>query len=133
MANVRNFGVMLGRLVADPMVFDNANGSKKVRFTVAVRDNFKTQGEYKSQFIPVEAFIPAGKGLGIYEYTKKGSLVDLEYSVRTSIQEKDGEKRYFTNLVVQSVEELLSTKKTKTAEATAPAEAVVEADVPFEM
>lgn len=132
MANVRNFGVILGRLVADPMVFDNADGSKKVRFTVAARDNFKTQGEYKSQFIPVEAFIPAGKGLGVYEYTKKGSLVDLEYSVRTSVQEKDGEKRYFTNLLVQSVE-LLDAKKTETAEAAAPAEDAVEADVPFGM
>ena len=125
MANVRNFGVILGRLVADPMVFDNADGSKKVRFTVAARDNFKTQGEYKSQFIPVEAF-------GVYEYTKKGSLVDLEYSVRTSVQEKDGEKRYFTNLLVQSVE-LLDAKKTETAETAAPAEAAVEADVPFGM
>lgn len=131
MANVRNFGIALGRLVADPKVFDNADGSKKVRFTLAVRDNFKTQGEYKSQFIPFEAFIPAGKGLGVYEYTKKGSLVDLEYSVRSSVQEKDGQKNYFINHLVTSVE-LLDGKKAETAEA-APAEAPVEADVPFGM
>lgn len=69
--NIRNQFIAIGRLVSDPTVFDNADGSKKVRFTVAAKDNFAGKdGKKDSQFLPLEVFRSAkavtASGLGIY-------------------------------------------------------------------
>ena len=53
-------GNVAGRLTKDPAVYNNNDGSRKIRFTVAAQDHFTDgDGNRGSQFIPLEAFIPA--------------------------------------------------------------------------
>lgn len=93
--NVKNFGILSGRLSKDPKVFDNGDGSKKVYLTVACRNNYKSaDGTTGAEFIDCEAFIPAGRELGVYGYMEKGTPVTLVYSQRKDTYTKDGETVY---------------------------------------
>ena len=77
MKNIRNYGIVTGRLTRDPAVYNNNDGSRKIRFTVAAQDHFTDgDGNRGSQFIPLEAFIPARQqGNGPYDYLDCGDLV----------------------------------------------------------
>ena len=70
MRNIRNYGMVTGRLVRDFKVCNNRDGSRKILFTVAAADNYKRKDErYHSQFISLEAFIPGNqKDNGVYDY-----------------------------------------------------------------
>ena len=58
MRNMRDFGIVTGRLTRDPDFHDNRDGSRKVRFTVAAQNHFTDKdGKRGSQFIPLEAFL----------------------------------------------------------------------------
>lgn len=104
MMNPSNFKIGIGRLVDNVKVFDNSDGSKKVRFTVAEQDNFKNAaGERNAQFVPYEAFIGKDKSLGVYERMHKGDLVEVVASVKNNNYEKNGEKIYGIVLFVEQV------------------------------
>ena len=98
--NVRNNFQVIGRLTADPTVFDNKDGSKKVRFTVAAKDNFADKsGERGSQFLPVEAFVSADSvaksGIGVYGNMHKGDLVAVTGQIQNNnYTDKDGTQHY---------------------------------------
>lgn len=112
--NLRNFGQVEGRLVRDPKVFENKDGSKKIIVTLAVNNNFKSRdGEVHTQFPSLEAYLSGGKeGNGPYDYMKKGDLVGFGYSIRTGSYEKDGETIYTQTLLIEDVD-LKETKKSK--------------------
>ena len=77
MKNIRNYGMVTGRLTADPDVRVNADGSRKVRFTVAVQNSYADKdGKRGSQFLPLEAFISADRsGDGAYGCINGGEKV----------------------------------------------------------
>lgn len=68
-------------------IFKNNDGSRKIKFTLAVTDNFKKKdGSASKQDIPVEAFIPANavkkdangvESYGIYSTLRTGDLVSI--------------------------------------------------------
>lgn len=87
MMNLNNYGMLTGRLAKDPLVFDNKDGSRKVKLTLAVQNNYRNKdtGEHEAQFIPLEAFIPSGKtGLGAYDYMHKGDKITVQYAVKVT-------------------------------------------------
>ena len=87
MMNLNNYGMLTGRLAKDVLVFDNKDGSRKVKLTLAVQNNYrnKNSGEHEAQFIPAEAFIPSGKtGLGAYDYMHKGDKITVQYAVKAT-------------------------------------------------
>ena len=87
MMNLSNYGMLTGRLAKDPLVFDNKDGSRKIKLTLAVQNNYRNSktGEYEAQFIPVEAFIPSGKtGLGAFDYMHKGDKITVQYAVKAT-------------------------------------------------
>lgn len=100
MANVRNFGVVTGRLSKDVVGFPNADGSRKFMITVAVPNNYKStndKGEsvVESEFISLEGFVPADKQDGVYTLMHEGDLVSIEYSVRSNnYVDKQGVAQY---------------------------------------
>lgn len=114
--NMRNFGIAEGRLTRDITVFENSDGSHKVMLTIAAQDNFKGRdGSRKSQYISLEAFVPAGPGLGVYEHLSKGDMVGVEYTVKSnSYKDKDGKDVYSTVLAIQNID-LKETKGSKNA------------------
>lgn len=95
--------VLVGRLVRDPEVRYNPNGTGVARFTVACDRRFKREGQPDADFISCVAF---GKTAEFLEkYFTKGRLIGLQGSIQTgSYTNKEGQKVYTTDVVVDNVE-----------------------------
>ena len=139
MMNVRNFGVVEGRLTREPAVFTNKDGSKKIKLTLAVQDNFKSKDAdgkpvKNSQFVQLDAYLPAARAKGntVYDLINKGDMIGVQYSVRSNVYVTEGgETVYGQVLQVESVDlkETKATVAARAAKAEAPAEA--DDDTPF--
>ena len=131
--NLRNFGILEGRLTKNPVVFPNKDGSRKVMLTLAVQENYKGKdGKTPTSFINVEAFVPAGKNLGVYDCMHEGDRIGVEFTVRPNNykDEKSGDMVYGQVLLVQNVD-LKESKSVTDARAAKHAEATAtEAAVP---
>ena len=132
--NIRNHGVVVGRLTKDPVVFTNGDGSRKIMVTVAAQDNYKNaNNERGTQFVALEAFVSnKSNTLGAFDYMHKGDLVGFEYSVRSNnYTDKAGKAHYDQVLFIQSTD-LMESRKSQAARATANA-ASAAADMPADM
>lgn len=132
--NIRNCGVVVGRLTKDPVVFTNGDGSRKIMVTVAAQDNYKNaNNERGTQFVALEAFVSnKSNSLGAFDYMHKGDLVGFEYSVRSNnYTDKNGKAHYGQVLFIQSTD-LMESRKAQAARATANA-ASAAADMPDDM
>ena len=117
MKNIRNYGIATGRLTRDPEVRINSDGSRKIRFTVAVQDSFTAKGGKRgSQFLPMEAFITSDhSGNGPYDYMNEGDLVCCSYTINNNnYTDHNGQKVYALTLLVDDIA-LLETKASKEA------------------
>lgn len=112
--NPKNFGVAIGRLASDPRFFNNRDGSRTVRFTVLVDQDFvNTGGERGTDAVSVERFIPNDRGNGVFDMIHQGDLVQVSYRATTdSYVDRNGERRYVTKLIVADVQLLESRKVT---------------------
>ena len=107
MTNLNNFGIVTGRLAADPVKFQNSDGSTKVKMTVIAKDAFRrADGSESSQRLPLEAFISKdAKSAGVYDLMHKGDLIEVQYSVRNNdYTDKAGEQHYDVVLFAEAVE-----------------------------
>ena len=99
--------ILIGNLGKDPEVKEFENGGKVANFTVGVTERgYKTKD---GKEIPdhTEWFnCVARQGLAtvVGQYVKKGNKVYVEGKLRTREYEKDGQKKYLTELVVDSLE-----------------------------
>ena len=85
MFNLNNYSVATGRLTADPFVYQNTDGSQKVRITLATNDNYKNaDGKRSTQFLPFEAFIPADRNPGVYTMIHSGDKISIAYTVKNN-------------------------------------------------
>lgn len=117
MRNMRNFGIVTGRLTKDPDFHDNRDGSRKVRFTIAAQNQFADKdGKRGSQFLPLEAFLSyKQEGNGVYDYLGQGDLVSCSYTIlNNNYKDKNGNMVYGLSLLVDTVT-LLETKASKEA------------------
>lgn len=97
-----NKTILMGRLTRDPEV--RMNGDMAVtRFSLAVDRRFKKDGEQTADFINCVAF---GKTAEFIEkYGHKGTKFVVEGRIQTgSYTNKDGQKVYTTDVVVEQVE-----------------------------
>lgn len=121
--NMNNFAILRGRLVADPVKFDNKDGSSKVKFTLACENNYKNKdGKRDSQMIPVEAYVKEFDK-SPFAHVHKGDKISAECSLRTNNYEKNGEMIYSTAIFVESInfEESKSVTEARAAENAAKA------------
>ena len=97
-------------------MFTNGDGSHKALITVAVPTNYKDKdGKTTSDYIQAEGFVPADKGLGVYQFMHKGDLVEVGYAIKSKIyKDKDGKDVYDQVCKVNSIE-LLEPKSTTDA------------------
>jgi single-strand DNA-binding protein len=101
-----NKGLFLGRLTRDPEVrySQGENSTAVARFTLAVDRRFKKDGDTQTaDFINCVAF---GKQAEFSEkYLKQGVKISVVTHVQTgSFTNKDGQKVYTTDFVVEEVE-----------------------------
>ena len=91
--------ILIGRLTKDPEVnFIPTNGKAVVRFNLAVTRAYKKE---EADFINCKAFGKTAETIA--NYITKGRQIALVGSIRTgSYEDKDGSKRYTTEVWVES-------------------------------
>lgn len=109
MANFNFNKVILGgRLTADPELKSTASGTLVLAFTVAVtrravpKNEDGTKGDAVTDFINCVAWRERAEFIS--KYFKKGSSICVTGAIQTrSYQDKDGNKRYATEVIVDEV------------------------------
>ena len=97
--------ILMGRLTRDPEVrySQGDNTSAVARFSLAVDRRFKKDGDQTADFINCVAFGKTGEF--IEKYGHKGTKFVVEGRIQTgSYTNKDGQKVYTTDVVVEQVE-----------------------------
>lgn len=98
--------ILMGRIVRDPEVrySNGANGSTAVaRYTLAVDRKFKREGQPSADFINCIAFGKLGEFAE--KYLHKGVKIAVTGRIQTgSYNNKDGQKVYTTDVVVEEQE-----------------------------
>lgn len=97
--------ILIGRLCADPEVrySQNQNQTAVARYRLAVDRRFKREGDQTADFIPCVAF---GKAAQFAEYyLHRGTKIIITGRIQTgSYTNKDGQKIYTTDVVVEDQE-----------------------------
>ena len=96
---------LIGRLGRDPESKFTPTGKKVAHFSVAISNRWKDrEGEMResTEWVNVEAWERLGETC--QQYLKKGSLVYVEGRLKTDKVENQGDTRYFTKVVAQTVQ-----------------------------
>lgn len=99
-----NRSILMGRLTRDPDIRYTTGAEPMAigRFTLAVDRRFAKDGEQSADFISCVAF---GKRAEFLEkYCHKGTKLVVEGRIQTGSYEKDGQKVYTTDVVVENLE-----------------------------
>ena len=100
-----NKAIIIGRLVADPEIrYTQGNEPIAIaRYRLAVDRRFKKEGEQTADFIPCIAFSKLAEFAK--NYLKKGTKIAVVGRIQTSnYTNKDGQKVYTTDIVVEECE-----------------------------
>ena len=102
---------LVGRLTAKPELRYTNSNVAYTRFTVAVNRTFtNNQGQREADFINVIVWRKAAENVA--NYLDKGSQVSIDGRIQTgSFTDKDGNKRYTTDVVADNVQFLDSKKQ----------------------
>ena len=93
---------LVGRLVAPADLRKTPNNVSSLQGTLAVNRNFKNEnGEREADFINFKAW--RGTADIIAQYCSKGSLIGITGRIQVRSYEKDGQRRYVTEVVTESV------------------------------
>lgn len=116
-----NIIVIKGRLTRDPELKTAANGTELCKFTVAVDRRKQKDKEQQTDFFDCTAF--GNTGVAISKYFGKGKEILCTGRMESSKTEKDGVKRTWWGLTVDTFE-FCGSK----SDAAAPAPAPVDPD-----
>ena len=93
----------MGRLVRDPEVRYTQSGKAVASFTLAIDRRRSGDGNQQVDFIPCIAWEKTADVIS--QYVTKGQKIAVEGRIQTrSYDAQDGNKRYVTEVVVQSME-----------------------------
>ena len=93
--------ILMGRLTREPEVrySQGAEPLAVARYTLAVNRRFKRKDEPEADFIPCVAFGKAGEFAE--KYFKKGQMVSIIGRLQVRSWDKDGERRYATEVIIE--------------------------------
>ena len=99
-----NKAILIGRLTRDPELTKTNTDLSVCKFTLAINRNFKDKdGNEQTDFIPIIVWRTQAENCG--KYLEKGNQCAVVGSIQTrSYDDKDGNKRYVTEVVADSVE-----------------------------
>ena len=102
--------ILSGNLTADPNLRKVPSGMSVASGTIAVRREFKENGEYKTDFINYVAWDKQADYLS--SYTKKGDKIELcgRWQVR-EYERQDRTKAYVNEVIIESVNSLTAKPK----------------------
>lgn len=98
-----------GRLTRDPELRKTQTGKSVANFSIAI-----SMGKDKTEFVNCIAWEKTGEL--ITEYCKKGDMIPCVGELQTRTWEKDGEKRYATEVVVHKFDFPARPKEEKQSE-----------------
>ena len=109
-----NKTILIGRLTKDPELKYTQRNIAYVQFTIAVNRVFTNkEGEKEADFISCLVWRDQAENLA--KYQRKGNLIAVEGRIEVrSYDDKDGTRRYTTNVVCETVEYLERKEETKT-------------------
>lgn len=93
--------ILMGRLAREPEV-RYSRGSEPLaiaRYTLAVNRRFKRKDEPEADFIPCVAFGKSGEFAE--KYFRKGQMVAVTGRLQVRSWDKDGERRWSTDVIVE--------------------------------
>lgn len=126
-----NKTILTGRLVRDPEV-KYVKEKAVATFTLAVDRPYIKDKERETDFVPIVVWGKVAEFCG--NYLSKGSKIFIDGRLQIRSYEKDGQRRYVTEVIAHSVEAL---EKIKRAEADAETQSVIDSfsdetgEVPF--
>lgn len=128
MTNPNNFGHATARLAADPVAFSNANGSKNIKFSGYMDNNFKSRdGNWGSQKIPFETYIRETTDANKTPFAamREGDIVNIAYHLEDGsyLDKKTGQMVYAGPKVIVDDVWFVEPKSTREARAKAKAKA----------
>lgn len=103
-----NIAILVGRLTRDPELKFLQSGTAVCNFTLAVDKPF---GDKEADFIPIVVWGKIGEACG--NNLGKGRLVAVNGRLQIRTYEKDGQKRYITEVVASEVKFLDYGKKSE--------------------
>lgn len=104
--------ILIGRLTKDTESRKTTNGNINTTFTLAVNRNYKTkEGEQEADYIGCSAWNKLADTIS--KYCIKGMLVAVEGRIQIRNYEKEGTKRYLTEILVENIQFLSKGNKEK--------------------
>ena len=112
-----NKAVLIGRLTKDPEVRTTASGIKTASITLAVDRNYKnSDGERETDFIPIVTW--RGAAELAEKYLTKGKQLAVSGRIQTrNYEDRDGNRRFVTEVVADELQFLSSVQSTNTQQA----------------
>lgn len=120
-----NHVILTGRLVKNPEIRYTDSKKAVCSFTLAVDDGRDSEGKKKAQFIPCVAWNKTAELID--QYFTKGKPLTVTGRITVRNYEKNGEKRYVTEVVTSGIEFPLTVREEAT---TATAFEDLEDDIP---
>lgn len=138
MASV-NKAILIGNLGADPEIKYTPSGTAVANFSLATHEQWTNKDGEKGERTEWHRIVAWGRlGEICGEYLKKGSPIYIEGRIQTrSWEDRDGNKRYTTEIVAQAMQMLGSARKdgqARSPEERYPVEepiSIPEDDIPF--
>ena len=105
MNNLRNKVQLIGNLGMNPEIKTLDSGKKLAKFSIATNESYKNAKGEKIEDTQWHNLIAWGKTADIIEkYLQKGNEVAIEGKLTNrSYDDKDGNKRYITEIVVNEI------------------------------
>tara|TARA_R110002096_G_scaffold282151_2_gene476169 strand:+ start:50 stop:388 length:339 start_codon:yes stop_codon:yes gene_type:complete len=105
MSSLRNKVQLIGHVGQDPIITELESGKKVVRLSVATNEHYKDGKGEKQTDTNWHSLVAWGKIADIIEkYVTKGKEIAIEGKLTSrSYEDKDGVKRYVTEVVVSEI------------------------------
>jgi len=96
--------ILIGNLARDPELSQTASGVSLCRITIAVNRPFNNaQGDREADFFDITVW--RNQAENCHRYLKKGNKVCIAgYLQKRTVEQQDGTKRYFTDIIADDVE-----------------------------
>lgn len=91
--------IMIGRLTKDPELRYTNSGKAVANYTLAVDRDYKKEGQPDADFIRCVAYDKGGEFAG--KYLKKGTKIAIVGHIQTGSYEKNGQKVFTTDIIVE--------------------------------
>jgi len=106
--------ILVGNVGKDPEIKYLENGTPYARLPLATGDSYKDKDGQKIERTEWHNLVFwSGLAQVVEKWVKKGDPLYIEGSIRTTASEKDGQKRYFTDIVVREMQMLGSKKSSE--------------------